>query len=421
MKIPDFIGSRQYIDKTFWTLFIILIVVAIIALFSAGSTLAYEASGSALGPIFKQIVFIVAGVACAYFIQLLPVWMMRLGGYIAFFFALLCLYIMLIPGNPFVVTINGAGRWFEICGVQFQPSEIAKLGLIIVVADQLGRIRSEEDVKKRFLWTLAATVAMCFPIMTGNLSTAVLLGGVVLIMWFLARMPWKYIGIVTGSVVVLGILFYVIVEFAFIRPERTLPRPFDRAITQVGRIDKMIEEHQQPAEEFKLTDDNRQRSIAKVAVMRGGKSPFGVLPGNSQERDFLPLAYADYIFAIIVEETGLVGAIALILLYMIILCRACFASSKYDDYTAMLMTMGLALMITCQAFVSMAVSVGLGPVTGQPLPMISKGGTSVLITSLYFGVMMSVAREQNEMRAGVDKSVRESEEVVPDINVNETE
>jgi len=418
MTKPSWLGSRQYIDKAFWVLFSILIVVAILALFSAGSTLAYDTKGSALGPIFKQIMFIALGVGVAYVVQLLPSWIIRLGGYLIWGFSLLCLLVMLVPHNPFVVTINGAGRWFNLFGLQFQPSEAAKLGLIIVVADQLARIHSEEDVKKRFLWTLGLTIGTCFPIMTGNMSTAVLLAGIVFLLWILAKMPPKYLLITAGSALVAALLFYFIVEFAFVRPKHTLPPPFDRASTQVGRIDDLIEELKQPAAEFKLTDDNLQRSIAKVAIWRGGKTPFGVLPGHSQERDILPLAYADYIFAIIVEETGVVGAILLIFLYLAILFRACVASSKYEDYHAMLMTMGLALMITCQAFVSMAVAVGIGPVTGQPLPMISKGGTSVIITSLYFGIMMCVAREQNELRSSVDASIQESREDVPNIELN---
>jgi len=418
MTKPSFIGSRKYIDKPFWVLFIILIAVAIIALFSAGSTLAYNVKGSALSPILKQIFFIAMGLGVAYVVQLLPTWMVRLGGYIIWGFALLCLLSMMVPGNPFVVTINGAGRWFNLFGLQFQPSEMAKLGLIIVVADQLARIKTPADIQKRFFWTLGLTIATCFPIMTGNLSTAILLAGIVYLMWFLARLPWPYLAITAGSAIVLALLFYFIVEFFFIVPEKKLPKPFDRAETQVGRIDDLIKERKQSAAEFELTDDNRQRSIAKVAIWRGGKTPVGVLPGNSKERDILPLAYADYIFAIIVEETGVIGAIGLIFLYLAILFRACFASSKYEDYTAMLMTMGLALMITCQAFVSMAVAVGIGPVTGQPLPMISKGGTSAVITSLYFGIMMCVAREQNELKDRVNKSVQESIEDVPEITLS---
>ena len=144
-----------------------------------------------------------------------------------------------------------------------------------------------------------------------------------------------------------------------------------------------------------------------------------MLPGNSKERDYLPLAFADYIFAIIVEESGIVGAAFLIFLYLAILFRACNVSSRFSDMPAMLMTMGLALMITCQALISMLVAVGLGPVTGQPLPLISRGGTSVLITSIYFGIMMGVSREQIELREQVDVSIEKSIEEAPIVTLDE--
>ena len=179
----------------------------------------------------------------------------------------------------------------------------------------------------------------------------------------------------------------------------------------------MIGEKQQTAATFELNDDNYQRSIAKVAIARGGKSPVGVLPGNSKERDFLPLAFADYIFAIIVEESGFIGALALMALYLAILFRACFASSRFADYASMLMVMGLALMITCQALISMMVAVGIGPVTGQPLPLISRGGTSVLITSIYFGIMMSVSREQTMLAARQQATRHASMNDVPKITL----
>ena len=190
----------------------------------------------------------------------------------------------------------------------------------------------------------------------------------------------------------------------------------ERAATWVSRINDMIVENSVPDEEFRITDDNYQRSHAKIAIARGGVSPLGVLPGNSEQKDILPQAFSDYIFAIIVEEWGIIGAIALIFLYLAILFRACLTSSRYSDYAAMLMVMGLALMITCQALISMMVSVGIGPVTGQPLPMISRGGTSALITSLYFGIIMSVSREQTQRRAKQQAIMEESLEEVPDIN-----
>ena len=408
--------NLKYIDRPFWLLFTLLIVVAIVALFSASSTLAYE-EGSMFGPVLKQIVFIIFGAACAFGIQFLPTWLVRLGGYALLIFSIFCLYLIIIPGSPFAANINDASRWFKFGAFSFQPSELAKLSLIIVVADLLARIKRPEDNRRYFFITLGITAVTVFPILIGNLSTAVLLSAIVFLLWFLARINWKYLVSTLLITATVAGLSYSIVEYAYVRPHRQLTGPFQRAITWVSRIDSKIEEIKQSDEEFRLTDANYQSSIAKVAIARGGKSPFGVLPGNSQERDFLPLAYADYIFAIIVEETGIIGAIALCFLYLAILFRACYASSRYADYSAMLMVMGLALMLTCQAFVSMAVACGIGAVTGQPLPLISKGGTGAIITSLYFGVMMCVAREQNELREREQQSLQTSIEQVPELEI----
>lgn len=405
--------NTQYVDKTFWGLFITLIVVAVLALFSASSTLVYEKQ-SALGPIGQQLLFIVIGLVAAYFIQFVPTAFIRMGGYVLLGFSLLCMYVMLIPGNPFVVTHNEAARWFNLFGFVFQPSELAKLSLIIVVADLLSRASTEVEKVKYFWWTLGITALTVLPILTNNLSTAVLLAGIVVILWFLARVPMKYIGSVIGVALVVLALGYCFVEFAYVRPHKQMTGIMSRAVTWVNRIDDMMSEHEDDAQ-FKLTDDNYQRSIAKVAVARGGLSPIGVLPGNSKERDFLPLAFADYIFAIIVEETGIVGAIVLIFLYLAILFRACLTSSRFADYASMLMVMGLALMITCQALISMMVAVGIGPVTGQPLPLVSRGGTSVLITSIYFGVMLCVSREQTLKSEQQNSVIQQSKEDVPDI------
>lgn len=398
------------IDKTYWILFIALIVVAIISLFSASSTLVYM-NHSALGPIGQQMLFIVLGLIAAYGIQFIPTYWVRFGGYILLGLSTILVYSTMIPGNPLVVTINGAARWVRIAGITFQPSELAKLSLIIVIADQLARIHTEEDKKKYFFRTLAISAAVMLPIMASNLSTAVLIGLIVFCLWILARIPWKYTLSVVGiAVLVLG-LGYAIVEFGFVRPGRQMHGPFKRATTWVARIDRHFVDDS--GSKYELTDENIQEVYSAVAIARGGTSPVGVLPGNSKERDYLPLAFADYIFAIIVEESGVIGAGFLIFLYLAILFRACNVSSRYSDMPAMLMTMGLALMITCQALISMLVAVGLGPVTGQPLPLISRGGTSVLITSIYFGIMMGVSREQLALRDRVNETKVESEEDVP--------
>ena len=406
MKKIDF----NNIDRTFWALFLALIVVAIIALFSASSTLVYM-HHSALGPIGQQMFFIILGIAAAFGIQFLPTYWVRIGGYALLVVSTLLVFSTMIPGNPLVVTINGAARWVRIAGITFQPSELAKLSLIIVIADQLARIRTEADKRKYFYRTLIIAAVVMLPIMASNLSTAVLIGLIIFCLWILARIPWKYTLSVLGiAIVVLG-LGYAIVEFGFVRPGRAMHGPFKRATTWVARIDRHFEHDD--ASKYVLTDENIQEVYSSVAIARGGTSPVGVLPGNSKERDYLPLAFADYIFAIIVEESGIIGAFGLIFIYLAILFRACNISSRYNDMPAMLMTMGLALMITCQALISMLVAVGLGPVTGQPLPLISRGGTSVLITSIYFGIMMAVSREQKELQNRVNETKEESLEDAP--------
>ena len=402
--------NLQNIDRTFWGLYIALIVVAVIALFSASSTLVYM-HHSALGPIGQQMFFIVMGVIAAFGIQYIPSYWVRFGGYVLLAVSTLLVYSTMIPGNPLVVTINGAARWIRIAGITFQPSELSKLSLIIVAADQLARIRTEEDKKKYFFRSLVIAAVVLLPVMASNLSTAVLIGLIIFCLWILARIPWKYTMSVVGIAAVALVLGYMVVEFAFVRPGVKMDGPFKRATVWVSRIDRHFTDDD--TDKYTLTDDNIQEVYSSVAIARGGTSPVGVLPGNSKERDYLPLAFADYIFAIIVEESGIVGAAFLIFLYLAILFRACNVSSRYSDMPAMLMTMGLALMITCQALISMLVAVGLGPVTGQPLPLISRGGTSVLITSIYFGIMMGVSREQMELRERVNETIEQSQDEAP--------
>lgn len=413
MKLPNL----QNTDKTLWAIYISMIVVAIIALFSASSMLVYK-DHSVLGPVGQQILFMVGGVVLAFLIQFMPSYVVRIGGYVVLLLSVIMVWSLLVPHNPFAITLNGATRWLKIAGIPFQPSEVAKLSLIIVVADLLSRIKTEADKRKYFFWTLGITAVVALPVMTSNLSTAILIGGIVFLLWILARIPFKFWGSTAGIAIVLLVLGYCIVEFGFVRQDREMTGLFGRAETWVRRIDrKFAGTSDDKTAPFVITDENRQEAYANVAIARGGKSPIGVLPGNSKERDYLPLAYADYIYAIIVEESGIVGALVVIALYLWLLFRACFISTRYGDYAAMLMVMGLALMLTCQALISMLVAVGLGPVTGQPLPLISRGGTSVLITSVYFGIMMSVSREQTELRNRQQESIHASQDEVPDIKV----
>lgn len=412
----------KFIDKTYWGVFIALALFAVIELFSASSTQVFK-SGSFFGPVWHNFRFILLGGMFSFVAQLFPSRVVRRVGNIVFWVSVACLYLIIIPGSPFVSRINGAERWFDLFGFRFQPSELAKLGLIIVVAERLSKAKTDEELVKAFYTTLGMAALVIFPILLGNLSTAVLMASVVLMMWFLARVPFKYIGAVIAIAVVLAISGYFIVEYGYVRAHRKLTGPFKRAVTWVNRVDDFVADlgtdksGSDSSAPLVIDGDNYQKSHANIAVARGGKAPWGVLPGNSVERNFLPLAFADYIFSIIVEETGLIGAILLIVIYMVILFRACYTSSRYADYGSMLMVMGLALMLTMQAFISMAVAVGMGPVTGQPLPMVSWGGTSVLVTSLYFAILMCVSREQNELEARVEASRAASYDDVPKVQI----
>ena len=417
-RIKEYIRQQmQYIDRTYWVLFFALIIVAIISLFSASSTLAFQkGNGTVLAPILSQMTFIVVGVGLAFCIQFLPSKFIQKCGYLAL---VLSFILLLLTYTKLGVEINGSRRWIKILGITFQPSELAKISLIIVVSDLFSKIKTLEDQKKYFLIAISITLVICGIIFLGNLSTAVLLGGIVILLAFLARIHVKYWGSLLGIAFAVLISVFFIVNKCYIEKSRRIEGPFERLITQVNRVNDMIEEMKNPESAYIITDDNYQRSHAKIAIARGAVSPIGVLPGNSQQKDILPQAFSDYIFAIIVEEWGLIGAIVLIFLYLAILFRACLTSSRYSDYSAMLMVMGLALMITCQALVSMMVSVGIGPVTGQPLPMISRGGTSALITSIYFGIIMSVSREQTQRRAKQQAAMEESMEDVPTIELDE--
>jgi cell division protein FtsW len=360
--------------------------------------------------------FIVAGVILAFGIQFIPSRYIRLGGYVGL---IISIGLLLLTYTGMGVRINGATRWLNIGGIVFQPSELAKLTLLIVVGDLLSRIKTQEDQKKYFYIVLGVTGVVCLLILFNNLSTTLLLGGIVFILFFLARVHIKYWGTVFLIALTMLVSGYFFVKYTYVIPEREIKSELlGRVVTWVNRIDSMIAEWKSPADQKYSLEEDYQRTIAKVAIAHGGASPFGVLPGNSTERNFLPQAFADYIFAIIVEESGIIGALFLMFVYLAILFRSCLISSKYADYSAMLIVMGLALMLTCQALVSMMVSVGIGPVTGQPLPMIRRGGTSALVTSLYFGIIMCVSREQIELRTRQQISVNNSHNDIPTIDLD---
>lgn len=305
-------------------------------------------------------------------------------------FILLASFGFLILAKVMGATLNDTDRWIKIFGISFQPSEFAKLAVVIFCARAIAFEQTEkgcdDNVLLRMLWVLP----ILFLIFMENFSTSALLGGVCLFMLFVGRLSMKTFGKIIGSGVVLIGLFVAIL---FIMPDKQLAK-VGRLLTVKNRLEAFFI----PSKANK--DDSYQSDQAKIAVARGGL--FKIAPGTSVQRNFLPHPYSDFIFAIIVEEYGLGGAGVVMLLYLIILYRVGVIVRRCTRmFPAMLVT-GLGLCIVLQALINMGVCVGLFPVTGQPLPLVSMGGTSLLFTSAAFGMILSVSHtfsEEGEVEA----------------------
>lgn len=385
-------------DFTLWAVFVGLCLISVMEMYSASSTLAYRAM-SHTAPILRHVVFLGMGAFLAFLVHLVPYKYLRLVSYFLLLMSLFTLVLVLVIGK----SENDATRWLEIGGFQFQPSELGKLSLIIVAADLIARMKISEANEKRYFPVLAiAMLAVCGLILPENFSTAIILMGVIFLMMVIGSVSWTRILKLGGGLMAAATLAVMLVLLV---PQEKMPKAFDRAYTWVGRIERFMYEEDVPEEKYVINDENLQVQHGRIAIARGGL--IGVFPGNSVQRDFLPQAYSDFIYAIIVEEMGLIGGVFVILLYMILLYRAGRIATKSATVFPAIVMIGLSLMIVFQAFISMAVATSLGPVTGQPLPMISRGGTAILITSIYFGIMFGITRQIKEE---TDKPVKNEEE-----------
>ncbi len=291
----------------------------------------------------------------------------------------------------------------NIAGITFQPSEIAKICLIGFTAFLLSR-KSEWGDRKVIKWILIATTVTCGIIFIDNGSTAIMLVGIIVLMMFIGQIPLKNIGrlLLIGGIIV-GFLF-VIIKYD---PTGVSRKILPRVTTWVDRFEDFGGDENVHSEEFKITDDNYQVSHANIAVANG--KIFGKMPGNGSQRDFLPQAYSDFIYAIIIEELGLIGGLFVLLLYIILFIRAGIIANRSEKLFPKILVMGSAMLLVTQALANMAVAVNLIPVTGQTLPLISRGGTSTLITCIYFGIILSVSRF--ETPKGVEREEQIEEEL----------
>ena len=304
-------------------------------------------------------------------------------GVLGFVISIILLLLVFIIG----VTVNGASRWLSIAGVQFQPSDIAKLSILLFMARQLSKYRHEiKDFKFLFLYVLAPLIVICSLILPNNFSTSALifLNGLVLI--FVAKVNIKYIASIIGLGIFGALFIYGIAKLSPELSNKIMPR----SATWVSRVDNYFN-----TKEVKKLDQDYQQQQALVAIYNGGFS--GVGPGKSTQRNILPYSSSDFIFAIMVEEYGLlIGAIFPMLLYLILFYRALRISTKIASVFGGLICVGLMFSLVFQAFVNMLVSVGVLPVTGQTLPLISMGGTSILFTCITLGIVLSVSNDTSD-------------------------
>lgn len=376
-------------DRIVWIIFMLFCLISIIEVFSASSTLTFK-SGDHWRPITSHISLIMAGTIIVFFTHLMPCrWFKKFNMLLPISWGLLL--VVLIIG----AMTNGAKRWIDLGVFQFQPSEVAKMALIISVATTLAKFQHEDGAdKKAFKYILISTGITVMLIISENLSTAALLCATVFVMMFIGRVPMKQLGKLAGA----AILFIVIALSAikFIPDQAWDAVGLHRFTTWKSRLDNHFNQAQVPAAKFDI-DNDAQVAHANIAIATS--NIIGKGPGNSVQRDFLSQAFSDFIYAIIIEELGLIGGAFVALLYIVLLLRIGKIARGCDEPYYALLVIGIGILLSIQAMFNMLVAVGIIPVTGQPLPLISKGGTSILINSVYIGIILSISRHVYDLQA----------------------
>jgi len=361
-------------DKVIWIVAILLATISILAVYSSISSLAYKYhDGNTFYFLFKHSIMVALGMVIMYYTHKLKFkYWSRLSQMAIWVVAGLLLFTLLFGNN-----VNDASRWLTIpvIGQSFQTSDLAKVVLIIYVARLLALRKDKlNSFNQGARVIILPIIIICALILPANFSTAAVLFVVCLILMFVGKVPVKHILLIVGAAIVGFALLLMLAK--------TYPDLLPRLETWISRIDSHGEvDH----------EANYQVENAKIAIAQGGLLPNG--PGSGTSRNYLPHPYSDMIYAFIIEEYGsLIGGMGMIMLYMILLFRAVRISLKSENTFGGLLAMGLSLMLVFQAMINMAVAVNLVPVTGQPLPMVSMGGTSMWFTCLAIGIVLSVSR-----------------------------
>ncbi len=368
-------------EPTIWLVYVFLSLISLVEVFSAASALSYK-SGSYWLPLINQGTFLLLGGIAAFVLHHIPVRILRAFPVPMMFISLLLLVLTLLVGED----VNGASRWIGLFGIKFQPSEIAKGSIIMYVALILSFLTKaqirDSTAMHLIVWPTLLLVGF---IATENLSTAALIMMVVFMMLIIGRVAAKVLLKWTGYALLAGILA-------------------GSALMLIGGPDRMetwgnrLKTHMAGfPENPKDVDTQKYAQVAHSRIAIASSHIIGCGPGNSVERDFLSLAYSDFIYAFVIEELGLLGAAFILFLYIILLFRTGQIASQCAQPFFGFLAMGIALILVLQALVNMCVAVGIIPVTGQPLPLLSRGGTSILVTGAYFGIILSVSRFSRKM------------------------
>jgi len=360
-------------DRWIWLIIILLSLISVLVVYSSTSTLAFKRGvGVEKLLLTKHVIFVLIGIAMIYIAHLLDYrYYAGISKVLMVITIPLLVYTLIFGAN-----VNDASRWVKIplIGLTFQTSDLAKLALITFLARMLTRKQENiKDVKEAFIPIMGSVCVVFVLIAWANMSTALMLFGVSILLLIIGRISIKQIMMVCAGGFVL--LLFV----AFLGPRRDVYK-------------SRIQTYLHP--ELQNSDKTFQSDHSKIALASGGV--FGKGPGNSIEKNFLPHPYSDFVFAMIIEEYGTIGGIIVMSLYLVLLYRCIKIVTRAPKAFGALLAAGLSFSLTIQAFANMAVAVGLGPVTGVPLPLVSMGGTSLLFTSIAFGIILSVSKDVEE-------------------------
>lgn len=382
-------------DKGIWSFVALLALFSFMPVFSASSNLAYlgHGTGNTLGYLVKHFAHICIGFLIIYWVHKIPYHYFRAISKAGLPIVWAVLAYTLIKGT--VIAGANASRWIQIpfIGLSFQPSTVAALMLFVFVARYLSKTRENPITFKSSLWELWTPVFITLMfILPANFSTTALIFSMVIMLVFIGRYPLKYIFFIIGSGVVL-LAFFVLMSKAF--PDSSF---FSRVGTWESRIENFTSKE--------ADEDDYQIEKAKIAIASG--QIYGLGPGKSVQKNFLPQSSSDFIYAIIVEEYGLVGGLGVLVLYLLLLFRFVIASHKANTLFGKLVVIGLGFPMIFQAMINMCVAVELLPVTGQTLPLISSGGSSIWMTCFGLGIILSVTKKEEEIaQEKLEKEKRE--------------